>query len=93
MTIQDNTIIQPIPTDELLAEKERKWRLVLPADYRNFVVNYNGGIPNEKSFECNKHNYAVTRFLAETRKPSRGSPNRLMDSLSFQSGWAMIPTL
>ena len=43
MTIQDNTIIQPIPTDELLAEKERKWRLVLPADYRNFVVNYNGG--------------------------------------------------
>lgn len=47
MTIQDNTIIQPIPTDELLAEKERKWRLVLPADYRNFVVNYNGGIPNE----------------------------------------------
>ena len=63
MTIQDNTIIQPIPTDELLAEKERKWRLVLPADYRNFVVNYNGGIPNEKSFECNKHNYAVTRFL------------------------------
>ena len=42
MTIQDNTIIQPIPTDELLAEKERKWRLVLPADYRNFVVNYNG---------------------------------------------------
>ena len=46
MTIQDNTIIQPIPTDELLAEKERKWRLVLPADYRNFVVNYNGCIPN-----------------------------------------------
>ncbi len=25
-------------------------------------------------------------FPAETRKPSRGSPNRLMDSLSFQSG-------
>lgn len=31
MTIQDNTIIQPIP--------------------------------NEKLFECNKHNYAITRFL------------------------------
>ena len=63
MTIQNDTIIQPIPTDELLAEKGRKWRLVLPTDYRNFIVNYNGGIPNEKSFECNKHNYAVTRFL------------------------------
>ena len=46
MTIQDNAIIQPIPTDELLAEKERKWRLVLPTDYRSFIVKYNGGIPN-----------------------------------------------
>lgn len=48
MTIQDNTIIHPMPTDELLAEKERKWRLVLPVDYRNFIVNYNGGTPKEK---------------------------------------------
>lgn len=40
MMIQDNTIIQPIPTNELLAEKERKWRLVLPVDYKNFIVNY-----------------------------------------------------
>ena len=63
MTIQDNTIVKPIPTDELLAEKERKWRLTLPTDYRNFVVNCNGGLPNERSFECNKHCYALTRFL------------------------------
>lgn len=46
MTIQDNAIIQPIRTDELLEEKERKWRLVLPTDYRSFIVKYNGGIPN-----------------------------------------------
>ena len=52
MTIQSNTIIHPIPTDELLKEKERKWRLILPMDYRNFIINYNGGIPNEKMFEC-----------------------------------------
>ena len=63
MTMQDNTVIHPIPNDELLLEKERKWKLVLPADYRKFIVNYNGGIPNEKSFECNKHNYAIVRFL------------------------------
>ncbi len=63
MTIQSNTIIHPIPTDELLKEKERKWRLILPMDYRNFIINYNGGIPNEKMFECNGHGYAVTRFL------------------------------
>ncbi len=63
MTIEDNTIVQPIPSAELLAEKERKWRLVLPDDYKEFIVKYHGGIPNEKSFECNKHNYAITRFL------------------------------
>lgn len=63
MTIQNNSIVQPVPSAELLAEKERKWRLVLPIDYKEFIVNYNGGIPNEKEFECNKHNYAITRFL------------------------------
>jgi len=63
MTIQNNTIIKPTPSAELLEEKERKWRLVLPADYRGFIKIYNGGIPNERSFECNKHNYAITRFL------------------------------
>lgn len=78
MTIQDDTIIQPIPTDELLAEKERKWRLVLPVDYRNFVVKYNGGIPNEKTFECNKHHYAVTRFLCILKK-FQDTPNGWYD--------------
>ncbi len=63
MTIQENTIIQPTPTKELLTEKERKWRLVLPTEYRTFLMKYNGGIPNEKSFVCNGHDYAVTRFL------------------------------
>lgn len=63
MTIQDNTVVQPIPSDELLAERERKWRVVLPTDYREFIVTYNGGIPNEKSFEYNKHKYTIIRFL------------------------------
>lgn len=63
MTIQDNSIIQPIPSAELISEKEKKWRLVLPVDYKEFIMNYNGGIPNEKSFECNNRNYAITRFL------------------------------
>lgn len=63
MTVQDNSIIKPTPSAELLAEKERKWRLVLPSDYKNFVMNYNGCIPNETAFECDGHEYAVTRFL------------------------------
>lgn len=63
MKIQENSVVQPIPSEELLLEKERKWRLTLPEDYRKFIVEYNGGIPEQKSFECNGHSYAVTRFL------------------------------
>lgn len=63
MNIQENTIIYPLPNDELLAEKERKWRLVIPHDYKEFIVRYNGGVPDQKSFECNRHSYVITRFL------------------------------
>lgn len=45
MKIQDNTIILPKPTEKLLLEQERNWRLKLPDDYKEFVMNYNGGIP------------------------------------------------
>lgn len=51
------------PSEELLAEREKKWRVVLPIDYREFIVTYNGGIPNEKSFTYNKHEYTIKRFL------------------------------
>ena len=68
MKIQDNTVILPKPTEKLLLEHERNWRLKLPEDYKDFIMNYNGGIPEEKSFKCNKHNYAVTRFLCIMKK-------------------------
>lgn len=63
MTIQYNTVIQPTPSAEFLVEKERKWRLVLPTDYREFLEKYNGGIPEERSFEIKGNQYAINRFL------------------------------
>lgn len=63
MNIIDSTIILPTPTEELIAEKEKKWRLNLPEDYKKFIMQYNGAIPKEKTFYCNNHDYAVTRFL------------------------------
>ena len=53
MTIQDNTIIQPIPTDEIISRKREKMEIGFASGLQKFCVNYNGGIPNEKSFECN----------------------------------------
>lgn len=84
MTIQANTIIQPMPSAELLAERERKWRLVLPTDYKDFIVNYNGGIPNEKSFESNMHGYAIQRFLC-ILKDVRENPNGCYDISVIES--------
>ena len=63
MKIKENTIALPVPTTELLAEKERKWRLTLPSDYRDFIIKYNGGEPVECEFKCNNRNYLITRFL------------------------------
>ncbi len=63
MTIQDNTVIEPMPSDDLLIEREKKWRLVLPQDYKDFISKFNGGIPNEKEFVYNTKTYVITRFL------------------------------
>ena len=76
MTIQENTIIQPMPSNELLMEKEKKWKLILPMDYKKFIMNYSGGIPNEKSFECKKRKYTITRFLCVLKNVQEN-----------QSGW------
>lgn len=63
MTIKEDTIVLPLPSDELLKEMEGYWRQILPKDYREFIVKYNGGIPNEPTFIANRHAYAITRFL------------------------------
>ncbi|MCM1179627.1 MAG: SMI1/KNR4 family protein [Clostridium sp.] len=84
MTIQENTVIQPVPSAELLAEKERKWRLVLPADYRDFIIKYNGGIPNEASFECGGRSYAITRFLCILQNVQE-SPHGIYDIGAVES--------
>lgn len=63
MKIFEETIVSPLPTLELLAKKESKWRLKLPEDYSSFILKYNGVVPAESSFKCNDHEYMITRFL------------------------------
>ncbi|MCY8959219.1 SMI1/KNR4 family protein [Bacillus atrophaeus] len=63
MNMKENSIINPLPTDELLDEKERKWRITLPQSYKIFIKQNSGGIPLESQFLCNGHNYAIDRFL------------------------------
>ncbi len=35
MTIKDNTIIQPLPSEDLISKREKQWHITLPDDFRN----------------------------------------------------------
>ncbi len=64
MTIQEETIITPLPTDELIERKESFWRIKLPVSFKNFIKKSNGGIPNEQLFTHKGDKYTIIRFLA-----------------------------
>ena len=69
MTIKEDTIVYPTPDEALIADNEDYWRQVLPEDYKNFIMKYNGGEPEEKTFFCHNHYYALLRFLCMLRDP------------------------
>jgi len=70
MNIKEETIIFPLPTEELFERKEGFWRVELPKDFVKFMKTYNGGVPINRTFECNNHEYAVDRFLCFLKKPN-----------------------
>lgn len=63
MTIKENTIVYPLPNSEWLEKREEYWELILPNDYKTFIMKNNGGVPNQIIFRCNNRGYAITRFL------------------------------
>lgn len=63
MKIKEDTVVEPLPCEELLAVREQQWELSLPQDYREFIMEYNGGEPDKGTFLCQGHRYVVTRFL------------------------------
>ena len=70
MTIQHNSIITPKPTPALLEEMEEYWDITLPQDYRNFIMEYNGGVPIEYAFFLSDgRERDVNRFLCVLDEP------------------------
>ncbi len=63
MNIKNESIINPLPDDLLIAEKENKWRVKLPNSYREFLKKYNGGIPQECCFYHREREFMIVRFL------------------------------
>ncbi|MDM5186392.1 SMI1/KNR4 family protein [Bacillus sp. DX4.1] len=64
-----DSVIFPLPSEELICKKEEAWGVELPIDYKNFIRMHNGGSPEKKSFICNNHSYAVIRFLCILEAP------------------------
>lgn len=71
MEIRAESVIYPVPSDDLLSKEEGFWRVELPLDYREFIKANNGGIPEKRSFNCDGHNYLITRFLCILEEPTK----------------------
>lgn len=63
MKLFQETIVTPLPSDELIKRHERLWRLNLPELFIEFIKVNNGVKVKEASFECNGRNYLIERFL------------------------------
>lgn len=63
MNIKNETLILPLPLETLIKKEESYWRIELPSFYKEFIMKYNGGVPEEGSFICNGHSYFIERFL------------------------------
>ncbi|WP_379151042.1 SMI1/KNR4 family protein [Paenibacillus sp. sgz5001063] len=70
MQIKQESIIYPLPSDQLLSKEEDFWRVELPLVYKEFIKINNGGIPEIRSFICNDHSYVITRFLCILEEPT-----------------------
>jgi len=63
MRIDMNTIVFPLPTDELLDVVERSLRVSFPEIYKNFIKDNNGAVPITNRFNINQHEYSIEKFL------------------------------
>ena len=64
MTLKEQAIISPMPTDALLHEREAAWRVKLPDDYKEFIKKENGLIPTKRYFHFGNNEKVIEHFLA-----------------------------
>ncbi|WP_410983068.1 SMI1/KNR4 family protein [Bacillus cereus] len=50
MGIKKDSVIFPLPSEDLISKKEEAWRVELPLDYKDFIKMNNGGLPEKNSF-------------------------------------------
>ncbi|MBY0117373.1 SMI1/KNR4 family protein [Paenibacillus xylanexedens] len=63
MRMDVNTVVLPLPSDELLDVIERSLRVSFPEAYRIFIKENNGAVPITNVFSFNQHEYLIEKFL------------------------------
>ncbi len=63
MRVVKNSVIFPLPSEELINQEEQYWKVKIPDDYRSFISKNNGCVPVEYTFMFNKDKYVIERFL------------------------------
>lgn len=53
----------PSPTQEMLTSFDEFYHLKLPEDYKKFIVNYNGVVPESNVFNHENRDRIIERFL------------------------------
>lgn len=63
MRMDVNTIVVPLPGDDLLDAVERSFRVSFPESYRHFIKEHNGAVPITNMFSMNQQEYIIEKFL------------------------------
>ena len=87
MKVEEGSIYFPTPNDSAIANFEKRWRIVLPKDYKTFLQKYNLAIPIAKSFDYLGHGYFVVRFcgmIEEIKKARKEESDFDIDVIDAQ---------
>ncbi len=75
MKINKDSIVFPLPTDQLIDSFENFWKVKFPEDYRDFLKKYNGAVPETNVFTFKRRKYLVEQFLCLMEKSARNDEN------------------
>lgn len=68
MKILQDSIIEPKPTDKTLYYEESLWKIKLPNEYKTFIKEFNGCIPQTQIVFFQNREYFIERFLCILEK-------------------------
>ncbi|WPC42735.1 SMI1/KNR4 family protein [Clostridium sp. JS66] len=69
MKIKEDSIILPLPGDEVISSFEEYCGVKLPKEYKEFLKINNGAIPKTNTFNYEGREYLIERFLCLLESP------------------------